>query len=96
MEWGDWSVKMGVPFCTCLLVFCGGCAWVLSYLCDSDCCFLEFRFFLDLYRYFSLGKREAWGLGVTELENLNEEGGELTFCYVGIIIWLYGSKITWE
>lgn len=39
--------------------------------CDSGCRFLECRFFLDLYRYFSLGKREAWGLGVTELENLN-------------------------
>ena len=24
------------------------------------------------------------GPGATELENLNEEGGELTFCYVGI------------
>lgn len=31
-------------------------------LCDGFCCFLEFCFFLDLYRYFSLGKREAWGL----------------------------------
>lgn len=36
------------------------------------------------------------GIGATKLENLNEEGGKLTFCYVGIIIWLYGSKITWE
>ncbi len=36
------------------------------------------------------------GIGATELENLNGEGGELTFGYVGIIIWLYGSKITWE
>lgn len=24
------------------------------------------------------------GPGATDLENLNEEGGELTFCYVGI------------
>lgn len=24
------------------------------------------------------------GIGATELENLNGEGGELTFCYVGI------------
>ena len=23
------------------------------------------------------------GIGATELENLNGEGGELTFCYVG-------------
>lgn len=24
------------------------------------------------------------GRGATELENLNGEGGELTFCYVGV------------
>ena len=31
-----------------------------------------------------LGKKKSMGRGATELENLNEEGGELTFCYVGI------------
>jgi len=31
-----------------------------------------------------LGKKESMGRGATELENLNGEGGELTFCYVGV------------
>lgn len=31
-------------------------------LCDGGCYFLEFRFFLDLYRCFSLEKRKAWGV----------------------------------
>lgn len=35
---------------------------VFSYLCDSGCRFLEFRFFLNLFESFSLLKKKAWGL----------------------------------
>ena len=61
-EWEAWSVKMGVAFCTCLLVFCGGYVWFISYLCDSGCYLFEYCFFLNLYKCFSLLKKEAWGL----------------------------------